>query len=486
MIQCDQCEDWFHGDCVSISKEEGEHVIHSYICPNCTVPGRFVTRFRKLCAQPGCRKPARLYAADGTTAAAAADASYFCGGAHRDQWWDALLARIDRGRGGGGVVGAVDKLAVDQLTPAQLLAVLAHSDQPGVAQMLLHGLVEDSSVDRDALLTDEERATTQASAAERYHLAEQVAMCKQMLRLLDMAKTRSQEAVRAGALERDCCGYDARLQHVGVQPHFARFLASPEGAAIFAGGDAVALGAPRFDETGEPLGGPTIGDGDGDGNGDKGGNNGDDKNNEATDQSTTAGMCRKRKCKAHAGWFATLARDVRMQMQECARQAGALRDNETRIRRAAVQRAFVARHTAAEVRYVGDSDNSLSSLAGESSNNVSSAEDDDDDDMVDMVDDESTSEPEEKEADGADDGHRRRHRRNQYGRSRSTTASPARANPLGKYGAQQRQTNGTVRNGTRGVGSEHSVAFRADGGDRKKKREKGEERADAKYPMLIF
>ncbi|CAK7568251.1 MAG: COMPASS (complex proteins associated with Set1p) component [Sporothrix epigloea] len=383
MIQCDDCEDWFHGDCVSIKKDDGENMMLSYICPNCTIPGRYVTRYRRLCSLPGCRKAARLYGEDGMSPAevpvltsASATASHFCSDSHRDQWWDGLLGQLATDRrssaalcvGGTASAAAEAEMAIDLFSPAQLLAVLAHTHQPGVAPMLLHGLVSDHhqkklpvAADVDpACMTVEERETTQTSAADRLHLAEQLVMCQKMLQLLDMAKTRSQEAIKAGLVERDSCGYDQRLQHVGVQPHFQQFLASPEGAALF-GEDT--LQAPRFDANGQPIDYSQTS---------RLKNGGHVDEDDATDAAglspnkDTAGMCGKRKCKAHASWYSTLARDVRMQMHDFTRQAAALRNNETRIRLAAVQRSFIKEHSACEVRYVGDSDNSLTALTSDS------------------------------------------------------------------------------------------------------------------------
>ncbi|KAL1894335.1 COMPASS (complex proteins associated with Set1p) component [Sporothrix stenoceras] len=394
MIQCDDCEDWFHGDCVKINKEEGENMMLSYICPNCTIPGRYVTRFRRLCSLPGCRRAARLYGDDGASPLNSTEASHFCSDSHRDQWWDTLLGRVvqtersERRSGSSSAAAAAAaaeaKMAVDLFTPAQLVAVLAHTDEPGVAQMLLHGLVHDNktAADPDTMMTVEERATTQKSAADRYHLAEQIVMCKKMLQLLDMTKTRSQEAIKAGLVERDSCGYDERLQHVAVQPHFQLFLASPEGVALFRGDT---LQAPQFDEAGNPINYSAGGDSKVKSEEEDEDEDEDDDDNRNKNPET-AGMCGKRKCKAHSSWFSTLARDVRMQMQELTRQAAALRDNETRIRLAAIQRTFVKQHSAYEVRYVGDSDNSLTSLAGD---------DDDDED-----DDEDYSESESDEAAG--------------------------------------------------------------------------------------
>lgn len=184
-------------------------------------------------------------------------------------------------------------------------------------------------------------------------------MCKKMLELLDMAKARNYDAIKAGLIERDCCGYDDRLQHVGVQPHFEQFLSSPEGAAIFrAGRLAAPLSRPDEDGGEDPATSAAS-------------------DSPAGYEAATAGMCRKRKCKAHLGWFPTLARDVRMQIQDLTREAAAQRDNETRIRCAAIQRAFVKRHMRSEVLFVGDSDNSLSSLGSDSDMSDSEATDED-------------------------------------------------------------------------------------------------------------
>lgn len=40
MICCDNCEEWLHGDCVSITKEIGKEMEKNgieYICPRCVI-----------------------------------------------------------------------------------------------------------------------------------------------------------------------------------------------------------------------------------------------------------------------------------------------------------------------------------------------------------------------------------------------------------------------------------------------------------------
>ena len=42
MLACDQCGNWYHGDCVKISEEEGDVMSKQgtpYICPKCEDPG---------------------------------------------------------------------------------------------------------------------------------------------------------------------------------------------------------------------------------------------------------------------------------------------------------------------------------------------------------------------------------------------------------------------------------------------------------------
>jgi COMPASS component SPP1 len=60
MIACDGgCEDWYHGKCVNVRKED-EGLVDKYICPLCTEKGPNVTTWKPMCRREGCRNPARL------------------------------------------------------------------------------------------------------------------------------------------------------------------------------------------------------------------------------------------------------------------------------------------------------------------------------------------------------------------------------------------------------------------------------------------
>jgi PHD-finger len=94
MIQCDQCEDWFHGECVKLDKELGENLVEKFVCPNCTdLRQGFVTRYKKMCSLDKCKKPARIYSKK--------DQSVFCSADHCQQWWEQQISRLPR-RGSGG------------------------------------------------------------------------------------------------------------------------------------------------------------------------------------------------------------------------------------------------------------------------------------------------------------------------------------------------------------------------------------------------
>ncbi|CAG8455479.1 10101_t:CDS:2 [Paraglomus occultum] len=58
MIQCDGCNEWYHGDCVKIS-EDISQLIDKYYCPGCTAKGN-TSSWKQKCRNPPCNKPARI------------------------------------------------------------------------------------------------------------------------------------------------------------------------------------------------------------------------------------------------------------------------------------------------------------------------------------------------------------------------------------------------------------------------------------------
>ena len=310
MIGCEKCEDWFHGACVDLDMETGESLVEKFICPNCTDGRRLVTRYRKMCSLAGCRRPARVYGVK--------DSSVFCSDDHAHVWWDRVVASLPRRT-------AVAPSAGDALTQEDFMALLTSTlggvdEATGTWKLAKHPFVREPGVQRQytskdgdgvqngdvpiKYLTEEEELFVHASASDRYMLAEEIVQCKKMLQLLDMASDRHKAAVAAGHLASDTCGYDARLDSVSVQHAFAAFCKTDEGKAIFKAG---------------ALEDPPGSDG-----GDAG----------------VSGMCERKRCKPHYGWYNMLTRAIRAQIKDLAAAAKEKLDQEGDVKEAAEERFY--------------------------------------------------------------------------------------------------------------------------------------------------
>ncbi|KAK1758628.1 Set1 complex component spp1 [Echria macrotheca] len=296
MIACDRCEDWFHGECIGMDKWTGENLVQKYICPNCSDGKRYVTRYKKTCSFEGCIRPARLYDPK--------DRSIFCSDEHCQAWWEQLIATLPKTK----------DIGFDNMTQEEFVGLL-DTESTGDGWRL--GKTPFAITENEPALpfNDEILSMLSRSAAERHALAEDIQLCKKMLQLIDMAVKRREAAIAGGkGTAKDLCGYDVRLDTVGVTRQFAAFLSSPPGEACFAaaGNRAGGLGLDHYPQ-------------------DIPGYNSSDP--------LTSGMCTKKKCKPHAGWSAILTKDVKHSMREFARQAKLKLDREERIRLAAIGRA---------------------------------------------------------------------------------------------------------------------------------------------------
>ena len=157
-------------------------------------------------------------------------------------------------------------------------------------------------------LTSEEREFLDRSAAERYSLAEDIVLHKKMMQVLEMGLKQREAAIASGTLTKDVCGYDSRLDTVGVTHQFAAFLRTPEGEAIFNAGR---LDDPSLTEPSTSLILPVPG---------------------SEGPVGVRGMCVKKKCKTHQMWGAILAKQVKHSIKELAAQAKEKLDLETRMR----------------------------------------------------------------------------------------------------------------------------------------------------------
>lgn len=99
MICCENCEDWFHGECINMDKGIGEALIEKFICPLCT-KGNLVTLYKKTCSLGSCRKPARL----------GKDMdSVFCSDEHAQVWWERMVAKLPKTKSASGLDDAMSQ-----------------------------------------------------------------------------------------------------------------------------------------------------------------------------------------------------------------------------------------------------------------------------------------------------------------------------------------------------------------------------------------
>lgn len=361
MIGCDVCEDWFHGECVGVDKVIGEALIVRYVCPGCTDDkGVNVTRYKKTCSLEGCCNAARIYEEGGEVArrglAPSGNYSVFCSDKHAEEWWEALVrslpengrlkakgADLTRERFMGLLnVSNMHKSVEEEpwhiwrkpfgKMPYPLDLVPHANDERGLAGGDDHftnkppAVPSDfwSKVDHTLVLTPEERSFLSTSAADRYALAEEIVLNKKMQQLLDLANERRKAAIAAGLFDKDTCGYDARLDLVGVPVEFATFVKSPQGEVIYKGSSLAAEGSWTEEQLRRAR---------------------EDAEAAGRDFSTeTACMCDRRRCKPHASWYNIFTKSTRHVIKELARQAKEQLDAETRVREAAATRYFRRRH----------------------------------------------------------------------------------------------------------------------------------------------
>ncbi|KAH0437493.1 PHD-finger domain-containing protein [Colletotrichum camelliae] len=301
MIACDICEDWFHGECIDIAKDVGENLIHRFVCPNCRDESKqIVSIFKLKCSYPTCKKAIRKDPGTG-------QATAFCSEEHSQMWWEMMIAAAPKPKR-----KAKDPRELEG--QSELIAVL-NSSLAGVGpdgkfristKPFTTPATGDESSDTKGkalapgILTEEEEAILKASAADRYSMGEQTVLCTKMLQLLDMANDRRKELIAAKQLEDAACGYDFRLDQVGVVGPFAHWLETDESAK-------------KIFKTGKLDAGSRL--------------TGDDRN-----------ICDKKRCKTHSGWFSMHTRDVKHLQKLLADDANKMLERERLIKDAAVER----------------------------------------------------------------------------------------------------------------------------------------------------
>lgn len=328
MICCEKCEDWFHGECINLSKDIGESLIEKFICPNCTV-GNLTTLYKKTCGLGACRKPARLTVGEG---------SVFCSNDHAQMWWERMVGRLPKSKAK--VSGLNDQMTQEEFM-ALLDSGLAVVGEDGMFKLAKVPFQSDASQfpngdsrksgttpsndmsdtetepeqDLSDILSPEEKLFLEQTANTRYHLGEETALCGHMLTIIELAQKRRRAVIDAGRIGDDICGYDYRLDTISARDAFAAFIKSPQGDAIL---ESKELGVPPAE------------------------------NNEE-EEDLARGMCERRRCKSHQGWLKTFNLAVKYQIKEMVRQAAEVGEEERVVREAAMERS---RRKKAETNWV--------------------------------------------------------------------------------------------------------------------------------------
>ncbi|KAI1391948.1 uncharacterized protein F4822DRAFT_389012 [Hypoxylon trugodes] len=295
MISCDVCEDWFHGECVHLDKEVGEKLVERFVCPNCTDGIRNYTKYKKTCSLEGCRNAARLYTKS------TKERSVFCCNDHCDTWWISMISTLP--------TKAASAKAIEVLTQGDFVGLLTNTAEQGGWKLgdkpfgNIQSLWSNGLPTQEGVLSEEEQTFLKNSAAERLALGNEIVQYKKMMQLIDWANHRRQLAIEAGKFTKESCGYDWRLDTVSVRHQFGEWLETPEGQATFKAG--------KLDT---PLDPNLQGD------------------------SATRGMCEKKRCKPHNGWYKLLMSAVRILIKETATAAADKLNAEDDMRQAAEAR----------------------------------------------------------------------------------------------------------------------------------------------------
>ncbi|KYK58023.1 Set1 complex component spp1 [Drechmeria coniospora] len=290
MICCEFCEDWFHGECIKMSKEVGEHLIERFVCPSCSSDNR-TTIYKKSCALTTCKKSARL---------SQGQPSVFCSNEHAQSWWERLIGQVPKGQA---TAGLSDRLSQGELV-ALLRSDLGTVGEDGMWRLAKvpfanGGPEKDTDDALSPILSDEEKVLLKESYDGRLQLGEETQLCHKMLTLVELAQARRRAAITAGLFGEDICGYDSRLDTVSARDAFAAYAKSEEGDATF-----------RASALTDPLG----------------------------EDHAVRGMCEKKRCKVHSGWQKMLPLGIKHQVRELAKQAAEAGEEEKVMREAAAER----------------------------------------------------------------------------------------------------------------------------------------------------
>jgi COMPASS component SPP1 len=232
MINCEICNDWFHGACVSL-EESDEPLIDNYVCPLCEGKGKGKTSWVRKCRLEGCKKPA-IQAVKGIRGGGkGVRGSKYCSDEHAVQFFRRKLNDLD-----------TESITKEQLKSlVQGIGVedfkILGDSEPSIPDTILS---EYKSPDDDSRLADlrlerEKIARKMEIVALRQTFLHLVIEKTKQLNAdlksslpqqLSVSKSKSKTKAKA----KEICGYDERLSLDDAE--FLEWSATDEGKRIFA------------------------------------------------------------------------------------------------------------------------------------------------------------------------------------------------------------------------------------------------------------
>ena len=227
MINCEICNDWFHGTCVSL-EESDEPLIDTYICPICTAEGKGETSWNRKCRLEGCKKPAIQAVKGSRGGGKGSKGSKYCSDEHAIQFFKSKL----------------DDLDTESITRQQLKALIQGIS---VDEFKLLGdsepKIPDNILSKYKSPDDDSRLADLRLEREKISRKMEIVTLRQTFLHLVIEKTKQLNAdlkslipqqlstTKSKAKAKEICGYDERLSLDDAE--FLEWSASDEGKRIF-------------------------------------------------------------------------------------------------------------------------------------------------------------------------------------------------------------------------------------------------------------
>ncbi|KAK6523300.1 hypothetical protein TWF694_006185 [Orbilia ellipsospora] len=213
MIGCDGCDDWFHGECVSLQPTD-EDLVDQYFCPGCQEKGFGVTTWKRKCRLPTCHRPA---------ATAKDPPSKYCSPEHGIEFFKSKYPLADYSAGElSALVGAVNDATSFRKLGDGVPAPESPTSRSKI-ESLLSLDVEKLGPQKDAVNLRRSRVNTRSKF---------ISMAKdRQKRVGDELRNEGDQAVKGN---KEICGFDNRLAMDDEE--FEVWCETEEGRTVFSQG----------------------------------------------------------------------------------------------------------------------------------------------------------------------------------------------------------------------------------------------------------